>query len=82
MRIPHELRDEFSDDASLIERLGRTDHEFRRLSERYAEVNSHIHRIESEEEATADEVLERLKKERLKLKDDVATMLARLKRRM
>jgi len=82
MRIPHELRDEFSDDASLIERLTRTDHEFRRLSERYAEVDGHIHRIESEEEPTADEVLERLKKERLKLKDDIATILARLKRRM
>ncbi len=82
MRIPHDLRDEFSDDASLIERLARTNYEFRRLSESYDEVNSHIYRIESDDEPTADEVIERLKKRRLLLKDDIAAMLARLKRRM
>jgi hypothetical protein len=37
---------------------------------------------ESEEEPTADEVLEGLKKQRLKLKDDIATQLRKLERRM
>jgi hypothetical protein len=41
-----------------------------------------IYRIESEEEPTTDEVLERLKKRRLRLKDEIAAMLARLERRM
>lgn len=82
MRIPHELQDEFPGEATFIERLARTNHPFRRLTTRYDEVNRNIHRIESEEEPTTDEVLERLKKRRLKLKDEIAAMLAKLERRM
>jgi uncharacterized protein YdcH (DUF465 family) len=72
MRIPHELPDEFPDEAALI----------RRLTSHYDEVNRQIYRIESEEEPTTDEVLERLKKERLKLKDQIAGMLTKIERRM
>jgi uncharacterized protein YdcH (DUF465 family) len=82
MRIPHELPEEFPQETSLITRLTKTDHHFMQLAKRYDEVNRHIHRIESEEEATTDEVLERLKKRRLKLKDEVAAILTRLERRM
>jgi uncharacterized protein YdcH (DUF465 family) len=82
MHIPHELQDEFPEQAGLIKRLKRTNYEFRRLSIRYDEVNHHVHRIESEEEPTTDEVLENLKKQRLKLKDDIATLLAKQERRM
>ena len=39
-------------------------------------------RIESEEEPTTDEVLEKLKKRRLKLKDEIAAFLGKLERRM
>ena len=38
---------------------------------RYDEVNRQIHRIEPEDEPTTNEILERLKKERLKLKDQI-----------
>ncbi len=82
MRIPHELQDEFSEDTSLIDRLVRTDYEFGRLATRYDEVNRQIYQIESEDEPTTDDVLERLKKQRLKLKDEVADILGKLKRRM
>jgi hypothetical protein len=44
--------------------------------------NRNIYRIESEEEPTSDEVLEKLKKRRLKLKDGIAAILAKLERRM
>lgn len=81
-RIPHELQDEFSEDASLIDRLVRTDYEFRRLATRYDEVNRQIYQIESEEDPTTDDVLERLKKRRLKLKDEVADVIGKLKGRM
>ena len=60
MDIPHELRDEFPQEISLIERMIRTNDEFRRLAERYDEVNRNIYRIESGEEPTTDEVLARL----------------------
>jgi len=82
VHIPHELQAEFSDDKSLVERLTRTNYPFRRLAARYEEINSNINRIESEDQPTSDEVLERLKKQRLKLKDDIATMIAQMKRRM
>ena len=82
MRIPHDLQDEFSDEAQFIERLRKSNYELDRLAAHYGEVNQQIYRIESEEEPTADEVLERLKKQRLKLKDDIASMLRKMERRM
>jgi uncharacterized protein YdcH (DUF465 family) len=44
--------------------------------------NRRIHRIESEEQPTEDAVLQRPKKDRLKLKDEIARMLTREERRM
>ena len=82
IRIPHELADEFPQEASLIKRLTKASYQFRRVVARYEEVNRHIYRIESEEEPTADVVLERLKKRRLKLKDEIAATLGKLERRM
>jgi uncharacterized protein YdcH (DUF465 family) len=82
MRIPHELPDEFPQEAPFIERLARTNHEFGRLAAGYDEVNRQIYRVESEQQPTSDEVLEELKKRRLKLKDDIAAMLAKFERRM
>jgi uncharacterized protein len=82
VRIPHDLREEFPQEAALIERLTRNDYQFKRLAERYDEVNRKIYRIETEEEPTTDQVLECLKKRRLKLKDDVAVILTKLERRM
>ena len=82
MRIPHELRDEFPDQALLIERLTKTNYEFERLAAAYDEVNNHIWRVESEDEPTTDEVLEKLKKRRLLLKDDIAVLLTKVQRRM
>lgn len=75
MRFPHELQDEFPDQAPLIERLTKTNYEFERLAAAYNEVNRHIWRIESEDEPTTDEVLEKLKKRRLLLKDDIKALL-------
>jgi uncharacterized protein YdcH (DUF465 family) len=82
MRIPHDLQEEFPQETSLIERLTRSDYQFRRLAARYDEVNGKICRIESEDEPTTDEVLERLKKQRLKLKDEIAAILAKVEHRM
>lgn len=75
MRIPHALTDEFSTDAPIIEKLSRTDHQFAKIAASYTEINEEIYRIESEEEPTTDEVLEKLKKRRLLLKDEIAAFL-------
>jgi uncharacterized protein YdcH (DUF465 family) len=82
MHIPHELREEFSGHARLIERLLTTNHDFGRLASRYDDVNRSIYRIESEAEPADDAVLEEFKKRRLKLKDEIALFLARFERRM
>ena len=82
MHVPHDLREEFPQEASLIERLIKDNYQFRRLAERYDEVNREIYRIELDEAPTTDEVLERLKKRRLKLKDEIAGILAKVERRM
>jgi uncharacterized protein YdcH (DUF465 family) len=82
MHVPHELQDEFPDEAALIARLLKTNYLFRRLAGRYDAANRQIFRIESGEEPTTDEVLEKLKKERLKLNDQIARMLKRVERRM
>jgi uncharacterized protein len=82
MHIPHELQDEFPGEAVFIERLIKSNYEFGQLATHYNEINWQIYRIETEEEPTTDEVLERLKKQRLKLKDDIANQLMKLERRM
>lgn len=82
IRVPHDLREEFPQEASLIERLRKSNYQFRRLTERYDEVNRKINLIESEETPTTDDVLERFKKRRLKLKDDIAAILAKMQHRM
>lgn len=82
MHVPHELQDEFPEEAVVITRLAKTNYLFRRLAGRYDTANRQIFRLESGAEPTTDEVLERLKKERLKLKDQIAQMLNRVERRM
>ena len=82
MHIPHELMDEFPQEKVLIERLTKGNYEFGRLVTRYDDVNRKIYRIESEEVPTSDEVLENLKKRRLKLKDEIAAVLMKAERRM
>jgi uncharacterized protein YdcH (DUF465 family) len=82
MRIPHELGEEFPDQVSLIKRLTKSNYAFGRLAAAYDEVNRHIWRIEADDERTTDEVLEKLKKRRLLIKDDIAALLTKAQRRM
>jgi uncharacterized protein YdcH (DUF465 family) len=74
MRIPHELQDEFPGEALFIARLIKSNYESGQLAARYDEVNRQIHRIESEEEPTAEEALEGLKKHSAS-SSDIATQL-------
>lgn len=82
MRIPHELSDEFSQEFPLVERMMGDNRAFARLATDYEQVNREIFSIESEESPTTDEVLETLKKRRLLLKDEIASVLRNMHRRM
>jgi uncharacterized protein YdcH (DUF465 family) len=73
---PHELHEEFPQDADRIHTLKTTDAHFAKLVEAYHEVNRAVHRMETNIEAVSDAVLEDQKKQRLDLKDKIAAALA------
>ncbi|MCB2047216.1 MAG: DUF465 domain-containing protein [Novosphingobium sp.] len=76
---PHELHDEFPDDAEVLHNLKMTDARFKLVSEQYHGLNREIHRIESEVDHASDARLEMLKKQRLAMLDDVALMVTQAK---
>ncbi|MFN3888975.1 MAG: YdcH family protein [Beijerinckiaceae bacterium] len=73
--VPHELHEEFPNHAERIHSLKLSNGHFARLADRYHEVNRAIHRAEVEVEPTSDDILEDMKKQRLHLKDEIASML-------
>lgn len=73
---PHELIAEFPEHAARITQLKTSEPHFARLYEEYHEVNRAIHRAETNVEPTDDLHMERMRKERLKLKDALYTMLS------
>jgi len=73
---PHELAAEFPDYRDVLHELKLRHSRFATLSARYHEINRDIHRIETEVEAASDARTEELKKERLRLLDEVAKIIA------
>ena len=76
---PHELHDEFPQDADILHRLKMFDAHFQKVAGEYHAINREIHRIEAEVDAASDERLEALKKQRLSLLDQVSGMIGRAK---
>lgn len=74
---PHELVDEFPQDAAVLHKLKTSDGHFAKLADTYHELNREIHRIESEVEAASDERVEALKKKRLALADEIGVIVAK-----
>ena len=73
--VPHELAEEFPDKVEKIHALKEADAHFRKLFDAYHEVNRAIHRAETNVEPT-DELHEtRMRKERMRLKDQISAML-------
>ncbi len=73
---PNQLAEDFPDMADRIHALKTTDNRFARLVEEYNEVNRAIHRIETRVEPASEDVEEELKRRRVRLKDEIAQMLA------
>lgn len=72
---PHELPEAFPQHVDLMRRLKTEDAHFARLSEAYHEVNRAVHRAETNVEPMDDFGIEDLRKKRLKLLDDISTLL-------
>jgi len=71
----HPLVSEFPEHKDRIHTLKTKNNFFHHMMERYEEVDKHIYRIQSGIEPTSDEYVDRLGKERLKLKDDLYSII-------
>jgi uncharacterized protein YdcH (DUF465 family) len=74
---PHTLRDEFPDQMEAIHALKITSPEFARILDEYDEVNDRVHRAEARIEPVSEEAEVDLRKQRLLLKDKIASALSR-----
>lgn len=72
----NELHEQLPEFAERIHTLKQTDRHFARLADEYHEVNRRIHRMETNVEPAADDEIERQKKQRLHLLDELRAMLA------
>tara|TARA_B100001105_G_C22287584_1_gene398115 strand:- start:497 stop:805 length:309 start_codon:yes stop_codon:yes gene_type:complete len=72
---PHELAEEFPDHTDRMSELKQSDAHFAKLFDAYHEVNRTIHRAETNVEPTDDLHMEGMRKERMRLKDEIYGML-------
>ncbi len=73
---PHELAEEFPEFSAKIHELKTTNAHFRNLSAAYHELNRAIHRAETQVEPLDDTAEEILRKQRVRLKDQIYAMLS------
>ncbi|MET3354137.1 YdcH family protein [Xanthobacter autotrophicus] len=74
---PHELAADFPEYAEKIQALKLSDAHFAKLSEAYHEVNRQVHRAETDVEPTGDAEIEALRRERVRLKDELFALLSK-----
>jgi uncharacterized protein YdcH (DUF465 family) len=72
---PHDLAEDFPGQAALISELKSRDAHFARLADQYHEVNRAVHRAEAGVEPMSDEHETSLRKDRMRLKDEIARLL-------
>ncbi|PHR80313.1 MAG: GTP-binding protein [Colwellia sp.] len=75
----HDLHHEFPEFNDEIRHLKMNDNHFFRLFTEYHETDHEVHRIELGVENTSDEYIEKRKKQRLRLKDELFVMLKKVK---
>ena len=73
---PHELLEEFPEKADRYHELKTTDEHFAKLADEYHEVNRAVHRAESDVEPTDDAHMQKLRKQRMALKDEIWRLLS------
>ncbi len=71
----HNLIHELPEYKDQIHKLKMTDNHFAKLFEEYHELDHEVLRVEEGIENTSDDYLEKLKKKRLMLKDQLFSML-------
>ena len=74
---PHELAEDFPDDVERIHALKEENAHFARLVEEYHAVNRAVHRAETGIEPCAELAEVEMRKTRMRLKDEIAGLLAK-----
>ena len=74
--VPHELAEEFPEHAEKIHEMKVGNAHFAKLFDEYHEVNRAIHRAETNIEPTDDFHMEDMRKQRMRLKDELFGMLS------
>ena len=74
---PHELAEDFPEHTSKIHDLKMNDAHFARLADEYHTINREVHRVETGVEAASQEREEELRRTRMRLKDEIAGILAK-----
>ena len=74
--VPHELAEDFPGQGDRIHDLKTNNAHFARLAEAYHNVNRAVHRAETDVEPTSDDRLIGMRKERMRLKDEIAAILS------
>lgn len=72
---PHELPEEFPQQVEQMAALRQSDQHFANLSESYHTLNRAIHRAETDVEPTSDDNMQKMRRERMGLKDQIAAYL-------
>lgn len=73
---PHELAEEFPHHVDKIHALKTSDSHFARLMDEYHDVNRAVHRSETGIEPVDDFTEQKMRKDRMTLKDQIAAILA------
>ena len=71
----HELHDEFPEYKDRIQQLKTGDQHFALLFDEYHKVNGEVRSVEEHDVPVSDVIFETLKKQRLKLKDELYSLL-------
>ncbi len=72
---PHELAEEFPEHVARMHELRGSDAHFTKMYDAYHEANRATHRAETNIEPTSDEHIRELRKERMRLKDQIYAYL-------
>jgi len=73
---PHELAEEFPEHVDKMSAMKQDNAHFAKLFDEYHDVNRAIHRAETDIEPTDDMHIETMRKQRMRLKDEIYGMLA------
>jgi uncharacterized protein len=72
---PHELAEDFPGEHEKIAKLKADNAHFAKLVEEYHEINRAVHRAETDVEPTDDMHMTDMRKQRMRLKDEIAALL-------